>query len=362
MFRDFSGDYTERVDIIGNKAFLKFVEELEKTENLSLDTFQIGKDKLKIIIITPMREKIKSDISIPEMTPLLSRKKSLAEEIAGIDASRIKTSPLPLTSKEFEAKTFIYEGRDILTDEKLFEREYEIPQAQTAEEIIGYYARRISQDIKLPSQFAALAPKLREFFMYIAFGKAVDLNDSAVIKAMGSNIACFIVLKEFEKLLRDLIVEKNEPEIVNSGRSLSATSPFPFSRITMESDKTVFNYVACHNEYERDFAAFLDSAEDVVSFAKLPEQFGFCIQYTDSLANLRNYFPDFVAKLTDGKHWIIETKGREDIDVQLKDEAAKNWCGHATRLTGASWNYLKVLQKDFEDLHPSDFKEILFQL
>jgi type III restriction enzyme len=294
MFRDFSGDYTERVDIIGNKAFLKFVEELEKIENLSLDTFEIGKDKLKIIVIAPVEEKTPSDISIPEMTPLLSRKKSLAEEIAGIDINKIKTNPLPLTSKEFsETKTFIYEGRDILTDEKLLEREYEIPHAQTAEEVIGYYARRISQDIKLPSQFAALAPKLREFFIHKAFGKQVDLSDPCVIKAMGGNIACFVVLKEFEKLLRELIVEKNEPEIVDSGRPLSTTLPFPYSRIVMKSDKTVFNFVACHNEYERAFAAFLDKADDVISFAKLPEQFGFCIQYTDSLANVRNYFPDF---------------------------------------------------------------------
>jgi type III restriction enzyme len=359
MFRDFSGNYTERVDIIGNKAFLKFVEELEKLEELSLDTFQIGKDKLKIITITPVKEKIKSDILLPEMTPILSRKKSLAEEIAGIDINQIKANTLPLTSKEFNAtKTFIYEGRDILTDEKLLEREYEIPQAQTAEEIIGYYARRISLDIKLPSQFAALAPKLREFFMYKAFGRKVDLSDSVVIKAIGSNIACFVVLKEFEKLLRELIVEKNEPEIVDSGRPLSTTPPFPFSRIVIESDKTVFNYVACHNEYERAFAVFLDNAEDVISFAKLPEQFGFCIQYTDSLANVRNYFPDFVAKLKDGAHWIIETKGREDINVQLKDESARNWCGHATGLTNTSWNYLKVLQKDFEDLHPSEFGEL----
>jgi type III restriction enzyme len=336
------------------------VEELEKIENLSLDTFEIGKDKLKIIVIAPVEEKTPSDISIPEMTPLLSRKKSLAEEIAGIDINKIKTNPLPLTSKEFsETKTFIYEGRDILTDEKLLEREYEIPHAQTAEEVIGYYARRISQDIKLPSQFAALAPKLREFFIHKAFGKQVDLSDPCVIKAMGGNIACFVVLKEFEKLLRELIVEKNEPEIVDSGRPLSTTLPFPYSRIVMKSDKTVFNFVACHNEYERAFAAFLDKADDVISFAKLPEQFGFCIQYTDSLANVRNYFPDFVAKIKDGAHWIIETKGREDINVQLKDEAALNWCGHATRLTGASWNYMKVLQKDFEDLHPSEFNEIV---
>jgi type III restriction enzyme len=359
MFRDFSGNYTERVDIIGNRAFLEFVEELEKIEDLRLDTFQIGKDKLRIIIIAPVEEKNIADILIPEMTPILTRKKSLAEEIAAIDVSKMKINPLPLTSKEIaETKKFIYEGRDILTDEKVLEREYEIPQAQTAEEVIGYYARRISQDIKLPSQFAALAPKIVEFFTFKAFGRKVDLSDTVVIKAIGSNLACFVVLKEFEKLLRELIVEKKDPEIVNSGRPLSATLPFPFSRIVIESEKTVFNYVACHNEYERAFAAFLDTAEDVVSFSKLPEQFGFCIQYTDSLANVRNYFPDFVAKLADGSHWIIETKGREDINVKCKDEAAQNWCGYASRLTSSSWKYLKVLQSDFEALHPALMAEL----
>ena len=47
--------------------------------------------------------------------------------------------------------------------QKLFDRDYKIPAPQTAEEVIGYYARRIAQDVKLPSQFAVLAPKVREF-------------------------------------------------------------------------------------------------------------------------------------------------------------------------------------------------------
>ena len=51
-----------------------------------------------------------------------------------------------------------------------------MPEPQTAQEVIGYYARRIAQEVKLPSQFAALAPKVREFFEHRAFGKRVDLD------------------------------------------------------------------------------------------------------------------------------------------------------------------------------------------
>ena len=42
--------------------------------------------------------------------------------------------------------------------------------------MIGYYSRRIAEAVKLPSQFAALAPKVREFFEKKAFGQSVDLS------------------------------------------------------------------------------------------------------------------------------------------------------------------------------------------
>jgi type III restriction enzyme len=48
---------------------------------------------------------------------------------------------------------------DIITLQKIVERDYKVPEPQTAQELIGYYARRIAETVKLPSQFAALAPK-----------------------------------------------------------------------------------------------------------------------------------------------------------------------------------------------------------
>jgi len=303
---------------------------------------------------------VDKDIGIPEISPLLGRKKSLADEIAGIDVMAFKTNILPFKGAEIEAaKSFLYEGRDILTDEKLLEREYAIPPAQTPEEVIGYYARRIAQNIKLPSQFHAIAPKVRTFFEHKAFGRTVDLNTSEAIKAISGNLASFVVVKEFERALREKVVETRTPELITAARLLSATQPFATSKKVSESKKTVFNFVPCDNEFELAFANFLDKADDLEAFAKLPEQFGFCIQYTDSLANIRNYFPDFIARLNDGSHWLIETKGREDIEVAMKDSAAQNWCDTATELTGVRWNYVKVLQKDFEKLRPEDFEVLV---
>ena len=360
MFRNNWGGYKERVDIIGNKAFMDFVEDLEKIEGLDFDKFQLGKDKLNITSIQPDENKLDFDIGIPEITPLLSRKSSLAEEISAIDVMKFNINKLPLKDKEMEdTKKFTYEGRDILTNEELFKRDYSIPQAQTAEEVIGFYARRISQNIKLPSQFSVLAPKVRDFFERKAFGCTVDLNDPTVIKAMSSNIASYVVIKEFEKLLLEMVVEQKQPELILENRFLSSTMPFPTSKNLMQSTKTVFNHVPCDNDYELAFAKFLDKAHDVKAFAKMPMQLGFCIQYTDTSANIRNYFPDFIAIIEDGNRWIIETKGREDVEVALKDQAAINWCNAATELTKQEWRYLKVLQKIFEDLRPDNFSELL---
>src|SRR5712691_773354 len=184
MFRELPTSYTERVDIIGNKAFLDFVDDLEKLEELKLDTFELGKDKLQIVTILPLEERKEFDIGLPQLTPSLVRKKSLAEEIAALEVLSFQTIALPKSEADPRSKTFRYEGYDILTLKKEFEREYTIPDPQTAQEVIGYYARRIAEAVKLPSQFAAIAPKVREFFEQKAFGHPVDLNEQAIVKAM----------------------------------------------------------------------------------------------------------------------------------------------------------------------------------
>lgn len=170
------------------------------------------------------------------------------------------------------------------------------------------------------------------------------------------------MVKEFERGLREKVIEARIPELLTTAKMLSSTQPFATSKKVVESKRKVFNFVSCDNEFELTFARFLDKSYDLEAFAKLPELFGFCIQYTDTLANIRNYFPYFIARLSDGSHWLIETKGREDIEVAMKDNAAQNWCDTATALNGVQWNYIKVLQKDFEKLRPESFEELIVGL
>jgi type III restriction enzyme len=359
MFRDMAGEYTERVDIIGNRAFIDFVEDLEKAEDLKFDKFEVGKDRLKIITVMPLESKLMYDIGIPRISAWLARKKSIAKEIAEIDVMKLDSTTIPLREgAEIAAEMFKYFGHDILTDEEILYREYFKPNPQTPEEIIGFFARAICASLKLPAHFADLAPKIREFFERKLFGTEVDLNDPKVMKAMDGNVVKYHVPIVFKAALKDKITEEKTPELIVAEDLLSRTAPFPTAKKILEARKTVFNYTPCDNEYEYAFAKFLDKADDVASFAKLPEQFGFCIQYTDVNANIRNYFPDFIARNADDENWIIETKGREDTDVVRKDAAAERWCAAASEYTHKTWRYMKVMQNVFEELRPETFFEL----
>ncbi len=84
-----------------------------------------------------------------------------------------------------------------------------------------------------------------------------------MIKAIATSVAQYVTVKTFATALRGLVVEELVPTLEEAGRPLSGTEPFPFSRPTFEASKTVFNLVAADNEFERDFAHFLQDATDV---------------------------------------------------------------------------------------------------
>ena len=357
MFRDFE-NYDEHVDVIGNKKFIEYVEQLEREEDIQLDTFDVGKDKVVIVTILVDTAKLAKDVALPELTPILTRKTSLEDEIAALDVPA-PVHPLPLKDNDAAAQKFRYEGHDILTLKKIIERDYTIPAPQTAEEVIGYYARRIAQDVKLPSQFAALVPKVREFLATKAFGGPVDLDSPEMVKAIGSNVAQYVTVKSFVAELRGLVVTELEPELKSEGRRLSEVTGFPWSRPTVAASKCVYNLVPCSNGFEKEFAVFLQSAEDVDRFSKLPERFGFAIEYIDPTGNLRYYEPDFVAVTGDGVHHLVETKGMEDVNVAGKDRAAKLWCSNASALTQSVWSYLKVRQHEYNQLQPTCFADLV---
>ena len=132
----------------------------------------------------------------------------------------------------------------------------------------------------------------------------------------------------------------------------------------MVAEKTIFNYVATYNDFERSFAAFLDRAEDVARFAALgtTEQRNsattFRIDYLKPNANgaVGFYYPDWVVvqKAESGEvNWIVETRGRVWPNTAEKDAAAREWCKRVSEATGKLWKYTRINQSEFTDEHPT---------
>lgn len=363
MFRGL-GDYKENVDIIGNSNFMQIVEDLEKQEGITLDSFDYGnkKSRLKIQTIEVLPERIADyDIAIPVLSPRIERLKEIRQIIEDLDIGKIQLQvPLSLDTNSQIVDSFKYEGRDVISNEVIVERQYNMPQAQTSGEIIAFYSQVISANLKLPSHFSTLVPKIEQLLREKVFGKTVVLDSPLVIRALNESRVLLLTEKVFLKLLRPKITEEKTPNLYEESNLISATPPFPYSGKVCEGKKTIFNLTPCGNAFEQSFSGFLDNAPDVASFANLgnlPTKLS--IEYLDSETNLRFYEPDFVAVATNGIHWLLETKGREDLDVQYKNQRAERWCEDVTLLTGIEWRFLMVPQKQFEKMNPQNLSDLV---
>ena len=93
----------------------------------------------------------------------------------------------------------------------------------------------------------------------------------------------------------------------------------------------MFNRVVGDSALELDFAAMLDQLPDVASFAHNSAGVAFKIEYRTTDGRIVDYFPDFMVKTSDGKVWIVETKGRVDIEDAPNWRRLVRWCEEATR-------------------------------
>lgn len=108
--------------------------------------------------------------------------------------------------------------------------------------------------------------------------------------------------------------------------------------------KCAYTYQKFHSDTERVFASILER-DALLWFRPLAGQFD--IYYRDGM-NQPEYVPDFVAT-TATHNLVIETKKAMDIEtteVQVKAEAAREWCKHATDYSlkhgGKPWAYLLI--------------------
>lgn len=142
---------------------------------------------------------------------------------------------------------------------------------------------------------------------------------------------------------------------------LRDTRPFRTeNRAYLPVKKSVFNRIVGEvnaGGFELAFAKFLEDAPDVTSFAKNYLAVGFKLDYVKADKDLSNYIPDFIVKSSDGTIFIIETKGRAELDLPQKMTRLKQWCEDATEGSHAdgrpSYHFVYVDQEGYQRNPPS---------
>jgi len=112
--------------------------------------------------------------------------------------------------------------------------------------------------------------------------------------------------------------------------------------------KCILNLIPVDNDLEGRFCIFLEYAKDVKKYIKNDINLNFYIEYVNNNKGISYYLPDFIVETNNG-FFIVETKGAETTDVELKDKRAIEWCNDASELTNKKWKYIKVKQKIFDE-------------
>lgn len=350
-------DRRQTLEVLGTRNLLKVLRDQLEQEGVGVAEVKEGPPRP--ITIEPLQDRIAYDIAIPITKPHLERD---LRNLAELD---------PRTLDPIFDQEELSEPHRLRLSMEFATTETEVHQADIAADVrpasewLGVVTREVVKRAALSNAFAQLYPIVRDYVRDRCFGRSVNLDDPKV----RSNLAR-IQLREgiAQYLAREighLTVVRRPVAFDDADHRLSTTRPFSWRRDLRSTEprgctatKTVFNYVATYNAFERAFAGFLDQANDVVRFAALgtTEQgttgTQFRVDYIkpDSGA-IGFYHPDWVAvqQTPEGEvHWIIETKGRVWGDTKTKDWAMEGWCARISEVTGTAWRYHRVNQRVFE--------------
>lgn len=368
-------DRTQTLEVLGTRNLLNVLRDQLEAEGVS--TGGTKKDPPRPIIIEPVLDRVKYDIAIPITKP------RLVHNVRKLDELRITELEAVFDQDDLEE---VYRTKLKLefatTETPIGEKEVHADGLPPFHELIGSITNKVMSRAKLPNKFAQLYPAVSEYVAHRCFGVDIDVSDKedpteeeqADSFRVRSHLARpeiqEAVAKYLARKISELTIETKAIEFERADYKLSATKPFSWRRDLppLDAKRTVFNYVATYNNFERRFAQFLDEAKDVERFAALgtTEQGDsgsqFRVDYLKASGAIGFYHPDWVVvqKTKVGVvHWIIETKGRVWEGTLAKDEAMGRWCDQMTTTTGEHWRYKRIDQKDFDTKKVAALSELV---
>lgn len=358
-------DLAELVSVVGTDAFMEFVESI-KNEGVELEHRKMGEGSgpKAPLVIEVDRENTKKDIEkldieIPILTARIYREyKNLSE----LNPAGFGNQKIPIKEfSEAEKREIIF--RDIASDEVTHKTELDsnfIPDYHSA---IGYFSNAIKKELRLVGGYDVLYEKVKDFIQNYLFEKSVDLEDLNALRNLSEPEASRTIIESFRKQINALTVrDKGEAEIQNYIR-VSQSRPFVVKdQGYIVPHKSVFNRVVGDSHFELQFADFLEHCDDIISYAKNYFAVNFRLDYQNASGDISNYYPDFIVKVSPKEYYVVETKGREDLDDIEKIKRLEQWCEDVNAVQKkVIYRMLYIKQDDWEafDQKPHDFGEVV---
>lgn len=304
----------------------------------------------------PKKDLDELDIGIPVLTPRLYREYKNLDLLEPAAIEHQKQIYLQFSDEQKREIVF----KDITTGEVTHTTELDTADVADFSSVIGYFAQTIMKDLRLVSGYDALYPKVKCFVRDHLFGEAVDLEDANTLRNLSEVAATKTIIEGFKKAINALTVQDKGNAEIRDYIMLRKTRPFMTKdQAFLIPKKSVFSRIIGDGGFELEFAAWLDGCGDIVSFAKNYLAVGFKLDYVNAAGELSHYIPDFLVKMDTSRVVVVETKGREELDLPLKLGRLKQWCEDVNGAgTGVTYEFVYVDEEGFRTYRPDSFRTL----
>lgn len=327
----FGLESSEKLVVVGTPAFLEFVESL-KSEGIDFEYSPMGpgsKGKNPIIIEVdrdhPDKDLDHLDIPIPILSPRFYKEFKRLDQL---DIDQMTFEPAPFRNfTPDQLKEIVFKDIDgEISHTTVFEDT--VPDFRN---VIAFFTSSILKESGLFSGFDTLYPKVEGFIRYKLFGSEVQLSDPQTLRNLSEVIPKNTLYVSFRQAIDQLTISDHGIAEVRQYISLKQVKPkIADNQPFLIPKRSIFNKVIGDNAFELEFASALDGwFPDVVAFAKNTRGEGgvnFSIEYQKEDGSIATYFPDFFVKTGPNLFYIVETKGREDLDDVRKIQRLSLWC------------------------------------
>ena len=365
----FGSDTPETVSVMGTPAFMEFVENIQ-SEGVELEHVPMGggarrEDSLVVEVETGNRDKNTDalDIALPRLSRRFQRE---YKNLDALDATTLHAERLPL--KPFtpeEAREIVF--KTMLDGEAHHTVALDGAGIGDGRSAIAFFARQLLKELRLVGGYELLYGQVKTIVRERLFeGEPVDIDDPVVLRNLSESAAAKRVFDTFKAAINALTVQDSGSSRIEDFIRLRDVRPFrTHYREWLPAKRSLFNRIVGEPNaggFELRFARFLDEAPGVAAFAKNYLAVGFELDYVKTDGDLSTYAPDFIVKADDGSITVVETKGREELDLPRKMQRLAQWCDDATAASraqgGPAYRFAYVDQEGFDRHLPSSLDEL----